>query len=233
VGLSLISAPLDTPAALDAIVAVALAKRFTGLGLGGCGLSPASAPALARLLGGGSLRSLFVQNSNAPLLDAAAALVLADALRANCTLDELSLMDTALWHDRAAAATLLGAITAHCSLRSVSFYRNTIGDAQDAAGAALGALVAANAPALLLLSLRDCGLEEAALGLLVDALPRNTHLRILRLGDVTASAAFLRNRLLPAVRANTSLTLLEITVTGEGESAAREAQEIVNSRAAR
>jgi hypothetical protein len=115
----------------------------------------------------------------------------------------------------------------------VSFYRNTIGDAQDAAGAALGALVAANAPALLLLSLRDCGLEEAALGLLVDALPRNTHLRILRLGDVTASAAFLRNRLLPAVRANTSLTLLEITVTGEGESAAREAQEIVNSRAAR
>jgi hypothetical protein len=232
VDLSLIHAPLDTPAALDAIVDVALANRFSGLGLAACSLSPASAPALARLLGGGSLRSLFVPNSNAPLLDAAAAVVLADALRANCTLDELSLMDTALWHDRAAAATLLGAITAHRSLQNVSLFKNQIGNAQNDAGAALGALVAANAPALLLLDLSGCGLQEAALGPLLDALPANTHLRSLELGEVTASAAFMRDRLLPAVRANTSLTRLEITVTGESESAAREAQEIVNSRRA-
>jgi hypothetical protein len=159
--------------------------------------------------------------------------VLADALRANCTLDELSLLDTALWHDRAAAATLLDAITAHRSVGHVSFYRNTIGDAQDAAGAALGALVAANAPTLLLLDLGGCGLQEAALGPLMDALAANTHLRKLHLGEVTASSAFLHNQLLPAVRANTSLLGLEIMVTGAGESAAREAQEIVNSRAAR
>jgi hypothetical protein len=56
---------------------------------------------------------------------------------------------------------------------------------------------------------------------------------MLHLGEVTASAAFMRERLLPAVRANTSLTLLDITVTGEGEGAAREAQEIVKSRTAR
>jgi hypothetical protein len=56
--------------------------------------------------------------------------------------------------------------------------------------------------------------------------------RTLELGEVTASAAFLRERLLPAVHANISLMRLIITVAGEGESAAREAQEIVN-RAAR
>jgi hypothetical protein len=201
--------------------------------LGYCRLSPASAPALARLLGGDALHSLCIANNNAPLLDGAAAAVLADALRANRTLNELMLLNMALWRDPAVAATLLGSVTAHCSLRKVNINLNLVGDAQDAAGAALGALVAADAPALLDLDLRDCGLQEAALAPLVDALPSNTHLRKLLLGEVTASAAFVRERLLPAVRTNTSLMRLEITVAGEGETAAREAQEIVNSRAAR
>jgi hypothetical protein len=226
-------APLDTLAALDAIVAVALAKRFSTLAFFDCHLSPASAPALARLLGGGALRILVIANRNAPLLDAAAATVLADALRANRTLHELVLLNSALWHDPVVALTLLGAVTAHRSLPQVSIYGDPVGDAQDAAGAALGALVAANAAALSDLDLSDCGLQEAALGPLFDALPANTHLETLMLGEVTASAAFLRDRLLPAVRANTSLTSLDIAVVGEGESEAREAEEIVNSHAAR
>jgi hypothetical protein len=234
VNLALIDAPLDTPAALDAVVTAALANRFSNIALSDCNLCPASAPALARLLGGGALRALWIENGDVPLLDAAAAEVLADALRGNSTLDSLVLSDTAFWRDPAVAATLLGAITAQSarSLRSVSLSHNPIGDAQDAAGAALGALVAADAPALQCLYLQDCGLQEAALGPLVDALPANTHLRKLQLGDVTVSAAFLRDRLLPALRANTSLTTsLVITVTGE--DAAREAQEILNSHAAR
>jgi hypothetical protein len=190
-------------------------------------------PALARLLGGGALRSLWILNDERPLLNAAAAVVLGDALLAIRTLKTLALLFNALWRDPAAAATLLGAITGHHSLREVSLSYNVIGDAQDAAGAALGALVVANAPALLVLDLTGCGLQEAALGPLFDALPANAHLRTLLLGDVTASAEFVRERLLPAVRANTSLTRLEIMVAGEGKSAAREAQKIVNSRAAR
>jgi hypothetical protein len=233
VGIFLSRAPLDTLAALDSIVAAALANRFSDLTLSNCRLCPASAPALERLLGGGALRSLGIGTRNAPLLDAAAAAVLGDALRANRTLKALLLPKTALWHDPTVAVALLGAITAHGSLQQVSLHENPIGDAQDAAGTALGALVAANAPALKFLNLRYCGLQEAALGPLLDALSANTHLRMLYLGEVTASAAFLRDRLLPAVRANTSLTLLDITVTGEGESATYEAQEIVNSRAAR
>jgi hypothetical protein len=233
VDLYLVNAPLDTPAALDALVAAALANRFSALSCAFCRLSPASTPALARLLGGDALRSLYIANKHTPLLDAATAAVLGDALRANGTLEQLLLMDIALWRDPAVAVTLLGSITAHRSLWKVSLACNPIGDAQDATGAAFGALVAADAPALLYLDLRDCDLQEAALGPLLDALPANTHLRTLLLGEVTASAEFVRERLLPAVRTNMSLLELEITVTGEGESAARDAQEIVNSRAAR
>jgi hypothetical protein len=180
-----------------------------------------------------ALRLLLINNNNGPLLDGAAATVLADALRTNRTLQKLMLANSALWRNPAAAVTLLGAVAVHCSLQKVSLKSNLVGDAQDTAGAALGALVAADAPALRFLEVRDCGLQEAALGPLFDALPANTHLRELELGEVTASAEFLRERLLPAVRANTSLTTLEIAVAGEGESAALEAQEIVNSRAAR
>jgi hypothetical protein len=72
---------LDMPAALDAIVAVALAKRLDFLAFVYCCLCPTGAPALARLLGGDALRLLLINNNNGPLLDGAAATVLADALR--------------------------------------------------------------------------------------------------------------------------------------------------------
>jgi hypothetical protein len=229
----LAGAPLGTPAALDAIVDQVLANHYCSLFLALCRLSPTAAPALARLLGGDALRSLCIINRDVPLLDAAAAAVLGEALRASCTLGSLLLGNTALWHDPAVALILLGAITAHRSLRTVGLINNPIGDAQDAAGAALGALVVADAPSLEILDLCNCGFQEASLGPLFNALQANTHLRTLELGEVTASAEFMRERLLPAVRANTSLTTLVITVTGEGESAAREAQEIVSSRAAR
>jgi hypothetical protein len=84
--LVLLYAPLDTPAALDATVAAALALRLSGFELQDCCLSPASAPALARLLSGDALRRLIIINGSVQLLDASAAMVLGDALRANRTL---------------------------------------------------------------------------------------------------------------------------------------------------
>jgi hypothetical protein len=109
--LHLYGAPLDTPAALDALVAAVLANPFSRLTLGRCSLSPASVPALARLLGGGVLRSLWILNDERPLLDAAAAVVLGDALRAGRSLDSLMLVATDLWHNPEVAVMLLGAIT--------------------------------------------------------------------------------------------------------------------------
>jgi hypothetical protein len=68
--------------------------------------------------------------------------------------------------------------------------------------------VAANSPALHTLFIRTSGLGDAGLRGLVEALPRNTHLRELTLWGNGTSAAFARDVLLPALRANTSLRSL-------------------------
>jgi hypothetical protein len=200
--LHLTDAPLHTPAELDAVVGAALSRRLPGLGLSGTRLGPAFAPALARLLGSSTLQTLHITAPNNPLLDAPAAAVLADALRANSTLTSLALCHCSLFDNPAAAATLLGALTAHPSLRRLDCSFNAC-RAHAEVGAALGALVAANAPALRELRISFCTLNDLSMGPLVDALPSNTHLRMLDCsGFNNLSAAFVRDRLLPSARAN-------------------------------
>jgi hypothetical protein len=206
-GLYLNGAPLNEPAALDAVIDLALQRRLTYLALYACGLSPASAPSLARLVDGSALRTLAVENLDARLLDEPAAVLLGNALSANTPVTSLALQLVDLFNDGAAAAELLGALTAHLSLQKLDFSFNSgapghAPGALAAAGAALGALVAANAPALRELDLYQCGLRDAGLGPLVDALPANTHLRSLDCRSNIVSDAFMRERLLPAVRAN-------------------------------
>jgi hypothetical protein len=114
------SARLDTLVALDALVDAALACRLHTLRLNRCELSAASAPALARLLGGGALAELAIC-SMAPFLHAAhTAEVLADALRACSTLTVLTLQSVRLWDDSGTATALLGALTGHASLRTLA-----------------------------------------------------------------------------------------------------------------
>jgi hypothetical protein len=128
--LSLHGARLDVPAVLDAFVDAALSlPLLRTVELCECRLSPASAPALARLLSSGTLTELTIRNDHRALLDAPAAAVLADALRANTTLTSLALDDMRLWSDRAAAAMLLGALTGHSSLRELDCSGNGITDA--------------------------------------------------------------------------------------------------------
>jgi hypothetical protein len=197
-----------TIAALDAVVDAALALRLPSLMLYDCNMRPASAPALARLISGGALTELCVFNSVQPLLDLPAAALIADALRANSTLTSLKLESCRVWQDAAAAALLLGALTAHPSLRTLELGGDILAGNQHAPAlaAALGALVAADAPALQELDVS--GLGDAGLGALFDALPLNTHLRMLTLTANGCTEAFIRDRLLPAVRANTSLRYL-------------------------
>jgi hypothetical protein len=223
---------LPTPAALDAVVDAALARRLTALQFVHNSLYPAAAPALARLLGGGAVAELCVSGvgGDAALLDAPAAALLASALRTNTTLTALQLCFLRFWDDTDAAATLLGALTAHPSLRTLSLSLNTLGNAdRAAAGAALGALLAANAPALTELDVGLCRLGDPGMAPLFEALPRNTHLRTLKCTYNYVTVAFARNVLLPAERANTSLRALE---TAEACSSVREAEDIVNSRTA-
>jgi hypothetical protein len=226
-------APLGTLAVLDAVVDAALALRLPSLTLFTCDVMPASAPALARLISGGALTELYVQNSYRQLLDQPAAALIADALRANSTFTSLRLRSCRLFEDAAAAALVLGALTAHRSLRTLNLDHNIIlgGDQQQAPalGAALGALVAANAPALHEVIVSHCDLGDAGVGPLVDALSHNTHLRTLICRDVGMSEAFTRERLLPAVRANASLRRLTTELDSD---AAREAETLVEQRGA-
>jgi hypothetical protein len=148
-----------------------------------------------------------------------------------------------VFDDVAAAAELLGALTGHASLRILCLQGNDVEPADRAAvGAALGALVAANAPALTHLDVSFCNLRTNGLRALLEALPRNSHLRTLDCTYNDMSVAFARKVLLPAVRANASLRTLHAAegwqlMTETADALARrtrhatEAERIVNSRA--
>jgi hypothetical protein len=211
------NAELDTPAAADALMDAVLTLRMTSLGLHTCTLTPAAAPALARLLGGGWLTQLRVISA-AQNLDAPAAALLSNALRLNSTLTALTLCRMDLWRDPAAGTALLGALVGHPSLRQLHLSRNLVAAAQQAtAGRSLGALVAANAPALQLLVISACELGDAGLGPLVDALASNTHLRTLECQANHITVAFARTRLLPALITNSSLRQLRLHDPGDDE----------------
>jgi hypothetical protein len=221
-GLSLLHTRLNTVAALDAVVDAALARRVQKVHFYYCDFSPASAPALARLLGSDALTSLA--NEGGDVVGALAARVLAAALRANATLTSLTLDNAGVWHDPDAAAELLGALHGHTSLRVLDLGFNRVAADQ---AALLGALIAANAPALTELNVTMCWLGDDGLRPLFEALPHNTHLRALKCDGNQISDAFAADVLLPAVRANASLRKLHVGVEW---AAAREAAQLVQRR---
>ena len=145
------------------------------------------------------------------LLDAPTAALLASALRANRTLQRLTLSGVRLWDDVPAGLAVLNALVGHPSLRDIDLSHNHVKNATDAVivGSVFGTLVAVDTPALEDLDVCACSLTDDGLRPLCDALPRNTHLRSLRVdGNHTSDDAFWTQQLFPAVRANTSLRAL-------------------------
>jgi hypothetical protein len=218
-------------ALVDAVTAPrpAACPRFSTLALRTCRLTPACAPALARLLRspGATLKALLIDETAHEeegehdaafysLLNAPAAAVLEGALRANSTLKHLALRGVDLWRVPAATAALLGALTAHRSVDTLELSQAAddaagTGSAAAAAGAALAALVAANAPALHTLTLSDNpALGDEGLRPMLAALPANTHLRTLRIARSGLSTACARDALLPALHANAALQELQV-----------------------
>jgi hypothetical protein len=184
-----------------------LTCRLSRLELAACRLSPASAPALARLLGGGALTTLHIHAGGVHLLDEPAAVLLGAALRANTTLTSMTLFHARLWQVPAAGVALLNALTAHPSLCHLDLDWNPVGVAQQQrVGTAFGALIAANAPTLRNVRIFGSNLGDAGMGPVVDALQHNTHLRVLECSGHRASDAFVRDRLLPAVRPGLACT---------------------------
>ena len=237
--LSMIRADLHLPGALDAIANAVVARgALTHLCLYSCLFPPSPAPALARALLDGALTELnisavdvFLQQHWPFPLDLAGAALLGDALRASRALDSL-----ALWNMPAlaapAVATVIHSLVGHGKLCKLDLSFSHLADVTTTT--ALTALLVADAPALLELKLRGCVLGEAGMGLLCDALQRNSHLCSLDLDGNTESMpiGFIRNRLLPAVRTNTGLRNLEVNSPADEDDAAAlaEALDILASR---
>jgi hypothetical protein len=212
-GLRLKHAPLQQAGALDEVVDTVVARQLACFALSNCDLvAPAAwatwAPALARVINDGVLTTLAVEQG-AFRLDYPAATLVADALRGNTTLTSFSLSELSCsLNPQHIPRKLVRALVAHRSLRSLSLNLS-----YQRCGAswrvALGALVRANS-VLEELLLLDTTLGDWGLGPLLDALPANTRLRTLGICSLFMSAAFARQRLLPAIQTNTSLRLLTI-----------------------
>jgi hypothetical protein len=235
--LGLSGIPLDALGVLDAVVDAALAHRLEQVIFLNSDLSPASAPALARLLGGCDCTSLYILGSAAPgLLDGPAAARLSIALRKNSVLTHFTLRDANLWQDAAGASLLLGALIAHPSVQSLDVGCNDVSEANKAAaGCALAALIAADAAALEELDVSHSSLGDAGMGHAIDALSSNTHLRTLKCTDNDMTDEFVRARLLPMVRTNTTLSTIQL-VEEDGDADAplclQLAQELFETRVA-
>jgi hypothetical protein len=230
-GLRFNHVPLDSPGALEALVDAALESRLCSVSLYDCGLTPAAAPAISRLVAGDTLTALNLVGDD--LLDQATAVVLGDALRANTSLTAFTYHQGVLWRDAAVGAALVDSLTGHPSIRMLELFWNFAPDddrvVQAVVGAALATLLLANAPALQALDISYCGLGDAGLGPVVEALRHNTHLTKLNCSDNDMSEEFARERLLPVVRANTLLRELVAVDEGAGDDAL-EAQALVAAR---
>jgi hypothetical protein len=215
-------------ASLDALVDAAAAARLRGVHLAHCAFAPAAAAstlrALARLVAAGCSRVTVSRSELPPGAPPADVAAFAAALAASRHLTGLNLR-TFFAHNEAAATVVLAALEGHPSLRKLDCSARGPADAA-ALGAALARLIAADAPALASLTASHCRLGDAGLGPLCDALPANTHLRELRISGNHCSAAFARERLLPAARANAGLRVLE------AGAAARAAEAHVAARGA-
>jgi hypothetical protein len=220
---------LSAPAAADAVADAALARELVCVHVNECRLMPASVPALARLLSSSTLTELHVSNENVdewdddePLLNAPGAQMVSDALRANHTLTSLELVCLDLWSNHAAATALLGALMAHPSVRHLSLSHNYAPAAHRTAAVAtlVALLVAANTPVLESLDVSISNFDDA-IGPVFDALSANTQLTSLRCIEAYGvSAAVVRDRLLPALRANHTLSALSIRAPNESDAQA-------------
>ena len=134
--------PLDSQLALDAVVHLAT-SQLQYVTLGGCSLSPASLPALTRMLASRSLTVLRIFNGDAPLLVGAAVPAFCAALRAS-RLVRLGLCNMRLWESQADGLAVVAACTGHPTLRTIDFWDNGLPNAPGRAviDAALDALEA-------------------------------------------------------------------------------------------
>jgi len=140
--LFLASVQLDSEPALGAVVDLAN-LHLQHLILKGCSLSPASLPALTRMLESRTLTVLLINSDYEPLLVGAVVPAFCTALRAS-RLARLQLLGVCLWESPADGLAVIAACTSHPTLREICFQYNDLEHASVSAAieAALDALQA-------------------------------------------------------------------------------------------
>jgi hypothetical protein len=202
---------LDSEPALGAVVNLTI-SQLQHLRLESCSLSPASLPALVRMLESGSLIYFRIENDGAPLLVGAAVPAFCAALRAS-RLELLMLRDVRLWESFEDGLAVIAACTGHPTLRELDLNgNNQDAPAPAAVGGALSALVASDS-VLESLDVSTCSLDDAAMRLIFAAVAGSTRLRELDCSWNGVTVECAREAILPAVRANSSLRKLKFEGT--------------------
>jgi len=208
--------------ALRSVVDACISHRIASLSLANGTLCDGAdaLPLLTRLLQAGHLLELCLADVSDRRMDGppfqllngepGAVGAFADALRQSRIID-LRMRGVQLWAVPANARTVMAALTGHPTLRSLSISFNELSKKKAciaAAGDTLAALLAADAPALLSLRLKNCDLDWRVLGPLFGALAANSHLRALECAqflDGVITAAQAQTKVVPAVRACAAL----------------------------
>ena len=222
--------PIDTPAALDALVDVVIACGLSGLNFFNSGLGPQLATHLTRLLRGAPRLSTLLITSD-DVLDETSTPILAAALRASL-LTALELYAAGLWENEDEGNMVVDGLVGHPTLEGISLASNRIlfDDPHNTVGACLARLVAANIPSLHTLSLESCEAGDNTLHPVFAALISNTSLRTLCLQYNDLSAPFAREVVLPSIRANSELRKLIVTKYKEDIRELVEAEALVAAR---
>ena len=209
--LSVGTVPLATRAVVDALVDAAISAGIKDAGFYSCGLTQIVLPALGRLLQSPDLERLKVCNQNVALFEGPGLPAFCDVLR-NCkSLKTLRLGNVNLWADTAAASQLIAALEVLPAQQEVSLLWNHVDvtpATQHVAGECLARLIA-RSTSLWKLDLDYNELGEAGLAPIFQALRGNASLVELSLNGEQIRALFVRNVVLPAVRSNTTLRILE------------------------
>jgi hypothetical protein len=233
--LHLVCVQLDSQPALNAVVDLAI-SQLQRLQLWDCRLSPASLPALTRLLergsgsAGGSLTELVIYNGAALLLVGGGVPAFCAALRAS-RLVKLRLTHMRLFDSLEDGLAVVAACTGHPTLRELDLsYNHVDAVTSPAVGAALAALVAANSE-LQSLDVFGCNLGDDAASPLFAAVAGSTRLRTLDFRDNIISVDCAREAVLPAIQANLSLRTLNFGTTHDIPEL-QQAMALVDARAA-
>jgi hypothetical protein len=214
--LDLINFPLHEQDALATVVNTVLATpSLTALWLAGNQLSPASVPLLTQVIP--KLESFYINNGFVHLLDPDTAPAFAAALKQAPRLQAFMLVAAGLFRFKRVYRPVFDALTNHPTLVKLFLGKHDAGEHAADVGRLLGNMVAANAPALQVLSFRDVGLGDPNLVPLTEALRLHNKVMLeVACGGNGMSDGFANAHVLPAARACRTLRRLALGFTEPG-----------------